>query len=261
MSSTTAQESSDAIKSAVQANDYDEAKRLLNEWSCNDQEPLQEILSVAIQQGNADVTDLLLRRGGFDMSFSNVRDAAWKGSVPIFERLVQHGWDVNENLDHERDALTIALRWHRTSDAARWLLEHGADPNRNGGSGLEIACGRGDTPPDIIRALLKKGARVSGSGALFAAAAENRVEALRLLIEEGGADVNALREEPNVDGWHQDERFGTALDRAAAKGHVESVRFLLSKGASKKIRNGAGRTPEETAVKYGHSQCEAALKE
>lgn len=185
--------------------------------------------------------------------------------MAIFECMLQHGWDVNFSLDHQGDALICSLLFAATPDLPRWLLEHGADPNANPRSdpvcstALEAACSRPSIPADIVRLLLKHGAM--GSLALLVAAWNGNVEALRVLLDEGGGvfGIDVIPEAENPD-WALKEEWGTALHGAAAKGEMASVEFLLSKGARTNIRNGAGSTPEQTAEHFEHKECADALR-
>lgn len=129
---------------------------------------------------------------------------------------------------------------------------------------------RYNATPDIISLLIAKGATVNGTRALCLAAGEGDVDALRLLVEEGGADVNFLCgvSDNNTygdndavrsvkDSIDEEEKltFRTALHSAAEEGQVDSIIFLLSKGARRDIRNAAGLLPKETAEKFGHCDC------
>lgn len=252
------------IRSAAHENRCKDLQHLLDEWKSANVEPLQPALVAAFRQGHVGPANLLLSRGcecGFDATGA----ALSGGHIPIFECMVQHGWDVNYCLDHRGDVLISTLRFYPTMDLSRWLLEHGADPNCNSGSdplgstALDAACSRKQVPPEMVSLLLQHGAKVNF--AMLIAAWKGNVEALRVLLDESGAfDIDAI---PGPCGteWDQEERWGTALHAAASQGEMDCVRFLLDRGARRDIRNAAGRTPIETAEHFEQLECVAALKE
>ncbi|KAL2287725.1 hypothetical protein FJTKL_05085 [Diaporthe vaccinii] len=87
-----------------------------------------------------------------------------------------------------------------------------------------------------------------GSLAVLVAAWNGNLEALRVLLDEGGevVDIDVIPEAENPD-WALKKEWRAALHGAAAKGEMACVEFLLSRGARTDIRNGAGLTPEQTA--------------
>lgn len=75
----------------------------------------------------------------------------------------------------------------------------------------------------------------------------------------GAALMDAVPASLQYDIVLDTDYWGTPLHGAAAKGNVKCVELLLAKGANKEIRNGAGRTPKQTAEKLGHSECARLL--
>ncbi|KAG8164391.1 hypothetical protein KVR01_006309 [Diaporthe batatas] len=251
----------ESITRAAREDRVQDLQSLLEKWESPDRAPLQRALSAALQHGHVGPADLLLDRGchcGFRET-----QAALKGGhkVAVFECMLRHGWDIDFSLDHRGDALVCSLLFAATPDLPRWLLEHGADPNANPRSdpvcstALEAACSRPSIiPADIVSLLLERGA--VGSLAGLVAAWNGNVEALRVLLDEGGEvfGIDAIPEAENPD-WALKEEWGTPLHGAAAKGEVACVEFLLSRGARTDIRNGAGLTPEQTAEYFEHKEC------
>lgn len=255
----------ESITSAARENRVEDLQSLLGKWESPDREPLQRALIAALRQGHVGPASLLLGRGCY-CGFRETQAALAGGhKIAIFECMLQHGWDVDFSLDHRGDALVCSLLFAATPDLARWLLEHGADPNANPRSdplcstALEAACARPSIPADIVSLLLKHGAE--GSLAVLVAAWSGNVEALRVLLDQGGEvfGINVIPEADNPD-WVLKEEWGTALHGAAAKGEMACVEFLLSRGARADIRNGAGLTPEQTAKHFGHKDCADALR-
>jgi len=183
--------------------------------------------------------------------------------------MLAHGWDVNDNEGHTGDALMMAIRFSRFP-LAEFLLRNGADPNRNWSSGgnfimaLGRICSSENAPLDLVRLLLEKGADAREGAALLAAASADgggRADILELLLQEsaGAALIDEIPASVQYDDVLDADHWGTPLHGAAAKGNPKCIELLLAKGANKEIRNGAGRTPRETAEKFGHSECARLL--
>jgi ankyrin repeat protein len=114
--------------------------------------------------------------------------AAEDGDVPRIRRLLDEGADVN-SVTNGRYPWTPLMNasFHGKTDAARVLLEHGADPNRQ--------------DLDFFRAITL-------------AAAERHWDIVRLLVEHG-ADVSA-----------SDGSSKTALDYAKEQHDADMARYL-----------------------------------
>jgi ankyrin repeat protein len=138
-------------------------------------------------------------------------------------------------------------------EAMKLLVAHGADPaipTMKGGGRPRIADENREvkdvasTPPvpvggPGIPAIVA--AAGAGYGEGFAAnshrfAPTGMLAAVKYLVEELGADVNAKDHEGN-----------TALHNAAARGDVEMIKYLVSKGADVKAVNREGKTTADMA--------------
>ena len=137
--------------------------------------------------------------------------------------------------------------------AMKMLVAHGADPNIPSMKGAgrarvadvdrdvqdvskapPIPVGGPGIPPLVAAA-------GSGYGEGFAAnshrfAPTGMMAAVKYLVEELGVDVNARDHEGN-----------TALHNAAARGDVEMIKYLVSKGADVKVVNREGKTTADMA--------------
>ena len=127
-----------------------------------------------------------------------IMEAARAGDVESLEVLIEHGADVNAVRKNGRTALMAVVRSRRLP-AVRVLLKHGSDVNVQAAQGpgsnsldtaLTMAAARG--VPDIVKALLEKGADTSarnelGYTALMQAAYSDYVdlEAVRALLTHG----------------------------------------------------------------------------
>jgi ankyrin repeat protein len=145
--------------------------------------------------------------------------AAYASDVAAMKLLIAHG------ADPAIPSMKGAGR-ARTADVERDVQDVSkAPPIPTGGPGI---------PPLVAAA-------GSGYGEGFAAnshrfAPTGMMAAVKYLIEEVGADVNARDHEGN-----------TALHNAAARGDVEMIKYLVSKGADVKAVNREGKTTADMA--------------
>jgi len=90
--------------------------------------------------------------------------AAGAGNVAALELLVMHGADVNRPWATDgTPPLYAILHWAKTDAGARWLLEHGADPDRvvaeNGETPLHVVAASWDVP--LAEELVNRGADIA----------------------------------------------------------------------------------------------------
>ena len=144
----------------------------------------------------------------------------------------------------------------------KYLLAKGADPNNGhnffGFNALVAAVAgpkhNGGTTAEMLRALFQHGADTAGTAVLIAAADVGHVEAVRAIMEIKGneidletvADYLSAYRRPNMDD------LGTALYRAAARGHAEIADILVRKGADMSFKNWRGRSVAYIARTNGH---------
>jgi uncharacterized protein len=137
--------------------------------------------------------------------------------------------------------------------AMRLLVEHGADPNiptikgagrprvadvdrevQDVSTRPPIPVGGPGVPPLVAAAGTGYGEGFAANSHRFAPT--GMMAAVKYLIEEVGANVNATDHEGN-----------TALHNAAARGDVEMIQYLVSKGANVKAVNREGKTTADMA--------------
>lgn len=203
---------------------------------------LAQALRWAIERGSETVARVLIEAG------ADVRAVGSKGAAPlhlaaageseeserIVEMLLEAGAEAGEAEDLDEGALDgkkgwtplCSALWSGEEEAARVLLEAGADPNQPTRSGSKPL-------REAIQAEFAAGVR---------------------LLLEFGADPNEA-----------DESGGTPLMDAAWAGEAELVELLLEFGAEPEARNAAGETAEEIARLAGGEEgsgggAEAALR-
>jgi uncharacterized protein len=180
---------------------------------------LSEELLRASSEGDTEAVRRLLAAGndvnGRDRRhrMTALKAAAFGGHVATVRLLLAAGARVDESKGGQT-ALDDALA-ARQPDVARVLLAAGARP-----SPLSLVLATGD-PPDVVEALLARGAPVRGQpgrDALFYAADRSDVAMIRRLLS-AGAEPDSPFPAPS------------ALDTAVARGNLEIVRLLLAAGA------------------------------
>ncbi|KAB5549973.1 ankyrin repeat-containing domain protein [Coniochaeta sp. 2T2.1] len=230
-------------------------------------------LCAAATNGHVPIAEYLLEQGA-PITRDLIVAVCRADRVDIFEAMLRRGWDVNEwkgGIPPLRDALTRV-------PCARWLLEHGADPNPTCKGEIKdlLTYAAGFASTSIVELLVKHGARVRGTLAMHAAAAAtstptddctwepdpSRVEVLRILLDNG-ADVNEMEEDPK---WRKNKRrrtcfTGTPLHYAVQYPSLEAVRFLLSRGADPLHPSWSGHTVIQAAERAGREDVVEMLKE
>jgi len=182
-----------------------------------------------------------------------------KGADPN-ARLQRKIWYSSYNFDVLRVEEVGATPFWRAAyasdiEAMRLLVTHGADPHvptsrpagrtTRGDAGQQTAAedqsgkppvpvGGPGVPPLHAAAGVGYGEGFAGNAHRFAPS--GMLAAVKYLVEEHGADVNALDHDDN-----------TALHHAAARGDVEMILYLVSKGADPKKVNRQGETTADMA--------------
>ena len=133
--------------------------------------------------------------------------AAVRGeSLPIFELLVEYGWDVNSPVMGGQTALSAFVK---NEMLLKWFLEHGADPNLGPplspqpdstpipNSGSSLNCAASVATPEVFDLLLQHGAKLENSQPVHMAAASQedsgRIPMMKYLVGKG-VDVNGSDE-------------------------------------------------------------------
>ena len=163
------------------------------QWNWHPELPRTALWGALCAMRHQPLATLLLEAGARPTDGVTGHIAAGGGDIEALELLHRFGFDPN-GLPGGVPPLAYMLTWSETPDGARWLVEHGADPNRPWGE-------RGDTPLHL--------------------AAQRWDIAMADLLVTHGADVNARR----LDG-------ATPHTVAALQGNVEVANWLLENGAA-----------------------------
>lgn len=154
---------------------------------------------------------------------AELADAAQTGQVARLRELLGHNRDFATMPDEAGYTPLHYAAYFGHLDAARYLLEIGAD----------VA----SVSMDPLR-----------NQPIHAAAGSGHLEILRLLLDHG-ADAGALQ----TGQW-------TPLHAAAEKGHAAVVGLLLERGAAPRARSVSGATPLSLARERGHQAVVSMLQ-
>ncbi len=186
--------------------------------------------------------------GTYDDFFKSVKI----DNVGEIKSLLQRGIDPNL-IEQERGdtGLILALRENSMKVFNVLLQARGTNIEasaRNGDTALMIAAYKSNKP--AVEALLAKEAEANRPGwtALHYAAAIGNNEIVQLLLDKS-AYIDA--ESPNKT---------TPIMMAAQGGHILTVKLLLDEGADATLRNNAGMTAIDFAIKAEHNDIAEGLK-
>uniref|UniRef100_A0ACD5X730 Uncharacterized protein n=1 Tax=Avena sativa TaxID=4498 RepID=A0ACD5X730_AVESA len=231
--------------------DEDERARLADMHICG-----TGLLQVAVYLGKVDVCKYFVEELGFDV---NAGDLC--GGVTPLSSAALFGEEV----------------------VARYLLDHGADPNKleqSGSVALHNAAKSGNE--EVVRLLLSRGARVDIAIAhgtpLHIAASYGKTSVLKILLDHH-ADPNRVSEvsgTPLVTALHSTKHGlsesdslecvkllvkagadvnsanpNTPLVVATMRGLTECIKYLLEAGANPNISDKQGRMPIQIAASFG----------
>lgn len=146
-------------------------------------------------------------------------------------------------------------------DFTKWLLDHGADPNsghllNDSTTAITAVAAQGRT--DLADLLFQHHARLSGSGALAAAAEKKQLPMVRWLLDQG-AEIDEIGVHDYGDRRNK-QLEGTALHKAAANGHLDMAKLLVERGASLSIKDPFDRTALARALEANQEEVAEYLR-
>lgn len=171
------------------------------------------------------------------------------GSLPVFDRLIEHGLDLNALNEYGMTILFFAVNEEKASFVDRILQEEGLDLNQKNVlfySAIHYAIIKGNV--EIFDLLAQYGADTN------LRASEKQYDPLSLAIKE--AKKNKL---PTVafllhyvqDVNLQDRNGNTPLHHAIDEGEWDIAKLLLKHGAKADLTNQAMQTPRDLAAAKG----------
>lgn len=218
--------------------------------------------------------------------------------VAKMKLLLERGADINRRSKTRYSALLVATQYGNSSDAIRFLLDHGAELRLPKGQGsplfgahaMFLAALSGNV--DVLPRLKEAGEPVNGKVNLagfatitpaLAVASMERPDVMRALLDAGAPVDEPTPEGITPLGWavlaNRIEMARLLIARGADVNHVDSlgmtpllyaasidfgdsamIELLLKSGAKKTARSKDGLTALALAQKYQHTHLVAALK-
>ncbi|HTQ10335.1 MAG TPA: ankyrin repeat domain-containing protein [Fimbriimonadaceae bacterium] len=175
-------------------------------------------------------------------------------------------WDANgERLpapperaeDVISDALYMACRCGQL-EVARWLLDHGADPNWRGFIDANcLAWAELSGNRELIDLIRSRGGSDETVDSEFGAPPKLFPIFIRAGWGFGRALADLITARPDL--VEARAACGTPLHAAAKGGFAESAKILLAAGADRAARDPQGRTPADVAEAHGHAELASLL--
>ena len=223
--------------------------------------------------------------------------AAMNGYTEILNDLIDNGVDVNAKNEKTGDTLLMYAALCGRTDTVKYLISKNADVNaKNKETGMTAAiyaAKSGHT--EILKYLIDNGVDVNAKDKktgdtllhtlLMHAISEGKVDTVRYLIEEKGVDISkedetgkteamyaamcgnteklrTLIEEKGIDVNTKNEKTNnTLLIYAAMHGHVDTIKYLISKGANLNATNKYGYSADTYAKMKHHFGIMEIVKE
>lgn len=195
----------------------------------------QKVLKYCIELG-ANVNDLDTRIGILQSNRLNV-----------YRTVIAAGFEINHEHDGTTGSPLIWATWTNHVPLATYLLDHGADVNRDRYDGVYIPLANAAERNSVVmlELLIRHGARIQGGGALIVAAEHGNLEAVRCLLSHG-ADIN--------ERYLKTDEEESALHKAVKGGHEDVVAFLVESGAQLGLRNHQGKDALIMAVEMNNAE-------
>lgn len=161
-------------------------------------------------------------------------------------------WPPKADADQVSDALYFACRSNRL-EVARWLLDHGADPNWRGYSGATcLAWAEFSGNAALCDLLRQRG----GSDEILDYEFRATPKAFGMMVLAGWGFPKLLLDRLGADRSLVSLRGerGTLLHAAAESGQQATAKILLFFGADRSATDPEGRTPADVAAVKGHEE-------
>ncbi|KAJ5223645.1 hypothetical protein N7468_008187 [Penicillium chermesinum] len=245
------------MEAACEVGDFARFKSTFDTWTSLklDIHELDSVMIQAVRWDRKDVVAEFLQHG-LPVSQDYALEAIGHGSKEVLNTLLQRGWDINQPTSELRPpALGYAVD---DEDMTLWLLDHGADPNKQCSIDLTpLSYAVEQASLSIVKLLLDRGGDVH-KGQLLHHAVERQtdiIEVLGILLERG-APLNSKMYENHYPSWrlYYFMGLGTALHKAAELGKADVVRYLVDQGADVGIKDATNRSAMDWAALNNHQE-------
>ena len=232
--------------------------------SHHDQGDLLGLSSASLLNGNdVDVrgpmgtTPLMIaafRGNGCGLDSGELDDDADDSSAAVIQDLISQGANLNQQMEKTSETpLHLAAR-HARADAAKTLLDAGADANAQDAQGrTPLHAAVASDAQGVFHILLKN--RSTNLNATTTDGTTPLILAARLAIE--GMVEQLIEAEADIN--FADELGKTALHWAASVNNVDAVNVLLQNGANRDAQDKKDETPLFLAAREGSYQAAKAL--
>ncbi|KAL8836531.1 MAG: hypothetical protein Q9170_002886 [Blastenia crenularia] len=251
------------VSEASAVGDLATVKRVLEKWD-RQKSSFSTAYWPALKGGHIDVAIYLVEQG-VEVKAIHFSRAMEERCYSFMQAALDHGYDIN---DTETPFRPTPLAEHLDDEEmTRWLLDRGADPNkeRAWGGNPNPKGETGETsvskalwyaPFSTIQLLFERGGpdTIRCGHLLWYAAHRHmpdRMEVMEYLLKRGAAaDVRKLEYEDRPEAAYQADFVfgrGTPLHAAASAGHLDTVKLLVAWGADPALRDSKGRLPISNA--------------
>ncbi|CZR54919.1 uncharacterized protein PAC_04804 [Phialocephala subalpina] len=222
-------------------------------------EVIRRSACLAAKHGHTSIFSFLLDQGA--PIGANIAAAAFIGNkIELCQALLDHGWEARARKVHNSSILGSEI-------SLSWMLEHGWNPNlygHNDSHPLTVAAA--SFPPSVVKILLDHGVSARGTQAMHAAVTmaandPTRFEVLDLLLHYDG-DINEMEVDPKGrNPPRQRTGFtGTPLHHAICMNSLETVKYLLERGASPTAPSWSGQNALEVAERSQRTEIAETIR-
>lgn len=204
-------------------------------WNWHPELPRTALWGALCVINSLPLAEALLENGANPTDGVSTHISAGGGNLAALELLHHFGMNVN-GIPGGVPPLRYMMSWSRTPDGARWLLEHGANPNLSWGelqdTALHVAAERWDVP--MIELLVRYGAdiyrrRADGQTAHTLAELHGNRDIAEWLLAHGATDERSPLERFISACASGDRERAMALlrDRADLRGELKAEHHLM----------------------------------
>jgi hypothetical protein len=167
---------------------------------------------------------------------------AWEGNIPLMELFYLRGADINHANRFGETALMLAA-WKNRKEALRWLLDHGARPNRHDREWTALHYATFGGHAELADTLLSSGADINarstnGSTVVMMAAREGHAALARRLLEAGANPALKNDYDEDAVAWAMRQgNFDIAKAFTSAANFAELVRQAMEKPLPPPVRS------------------------